>query len=97
MDHDQARNFGDNEAEKPVVEIDIKSRLLKRVSKASRTSALFFSCLVGFIEFFLAGKTIPFALHMRQSDKQTSSIFPASLPMCFSCVVISSCNTDSVQ
>jgi hypothetical protein len=25
MDHDQARNFGDNDAEKPVVEIDIKN------------------------------------------------------------------------
>jgi len=27
MDHDQAKNFGDNEAEKPVVEIDIKNAI----------------------------------------------------------------------
>jgi hypothetical protein len=35
--------------------------------------------LVGFIEFFLAGKTMPFALHMRQSDKQNLFNFSCKL------------------
>src|ERR1700730_16047340 len=53
--------------------------LLKRVSKASRTSALFFSCLVGFIEFFLPGKTMPFALS-RLDPPSTGKLAPVIQP-----------------
>jgi hypothetical protein len=39
--------------------------LIEEGVKSLKNECLIFSCLVGFIEFFLAGKTIPFALRVR--------------------------------